>query len=229
MAGRPLPQGPLPPGGDPGRQPPGADSLAATEAAQSDAGADPQPAPGDREAIELLLERYLTDLRAFVRLRAGPLVRARESSSDLVQSVCREILVHAERFQHGSEDAFRQWMFTTAMRKILNRRDFYLAQKRDVLREVPIDSGASSACDAALLECYRSFSTASGRAMLREELERVERAFEALSEEQRQVVHLAHIAGLSRKQIAEQLGKSEGAVRVLLHRALVRISDLLGE
>jgi DNA-directed RNA polymerase specialized sigma24 family protein len=38
---------------------------------------------------------------------------------------------------------------------------------------------------------------------------------------------MAHIAGLSRAEIAQQMGKSEGAVRVILHRALARISELL--
>ena len=94
-------------------------------------------AGGDSGALEELLARYLDSLRAFVRLRAGPLVRMRESSSDLVQSTCREVLEHADRFRFASEGAFKSWLFTTALRKIQNRRDFYRAQKRDVLREAP--------------------------------------------------------------------------------------------
>ena len=189
---------------------------------------------GDREALEVLLERYLPQLRAFVRLRAGALVRARESSSDLVQSVCREVLEHIDRFQHPSESAFKRWLYTTALRKILNRRDFYLAQKRDVLREVPIEAGASNASgsperDRGLLACYGRFSTPSRGAMLREEIERIESAFELLSEEHREVITMAHVVGLSRKEIAESMGRSEGAVRVLLHRALVKMSGLLSE
>jgi DNA-directed RNA polymerase specialized sigma24 family protein len=35
--------------------------------------------------------------------------------------------------------------------------------------------------------------------------------------------------GLSRAEIAERIGKSEGAVRVILHRALARVSQLLAE
>lgn len=40
---------------------------------------------------------------------------------------------------------------------------------------------------------------------------------------------LAHVVGLSRAEIAERLGKSEGAVRVLLHRALARLADVLAD
>jgi RNA polymerase sigma-70 factor (ECF subfamily) len=184
-------------------------------------------ARGDRAAVDALLGRYLPELRAFVRLRAGAMVRARESSSDLVQSVCREVLQHIDRFQFPSEPAFKQWLYTTALRKILNRQEYYLAQKRDALRESPADSERSS--DERMLQAYRSFSTPSRQAMLREEMERIEKAFESLPEEYREVITLAHIVGLSRSEIAAQMGKSEGNVRVLLHRALAKVSSLLGD
>lgn len=187
-------------------------------------------AEGDRRAIETLLERYLPDVRAFVRLRAGPVLRARESSSDLVQSVCREILEHHERFRHPSEGAFRHWLFTTAQRKLQHRYEYWGAQKRGAAREVPIDasSGESSAGGVPdLMSRYRRFSTPSGVASLREEVERVEAAFDQLSEEHREVITLAHLSELSRAEIAERMQKSEGAVRVLLHRALARLSGLL--
>jgi len=186
-------------------------------------------AQGDRAALERLLELYLPELRAFVRLRAGAVVRARESSSDIVQSVCREVIQHAERFQFASEPAFKQWLYTTALRKIVNRKDFYLAQKRDAQREMRLSSGDDSAAHQRLADCYRSFSSPSRGLMIKEELERVERAFETLPEEYREVITLAHMVGLSRAQIAQQMGKSEGAVRVLLHRALARVSALLAD
>lgn len=181
-------------------------------------------AQGDRAAVDLLIERYLPDLHAFVRLRAGPVVRARESSSDIVQSVCREVIEHIDRFRFPSEGAFKQWLCTTALRKILNRQDYWLAQKRDAHRDVPMGSNGG---EGELLARYHSFSSPSQQASLKEELERVERAFEELPEDYREVITLAHVLGLSRAEIAEQMGKSEGAVRVLLHRALARMSALL--
>jgi RNA polymerase sigma-70 factor (ECF subfamily) len=186
-------------------------------------------AAGDRAALDRLLELYLPELRAFVRLRAGAVVRARESSSDIVQSVCREVIQHADRFQFPSEPAFKQWLYTTALRKIVNRKDFYLAQKRDAQREIPISSGDGSDADQRLAACYRSFSSPSRQAMVKEEIARVEKAFEELPDEYREVITLAHVVGLSRAEIAQQMGKSEGAVRVLLHRALARVSALLAD
>jgi RNA polymerase sigma-70 factor (ECF subfamily) len=180
-------------------------------------------ARGDREALEELLVRHLPRLRAFVRLRAGPAVRAHEETSDLVQSVCREVLENAPRFRHPSDAAFRQWLFAEALRKIGKRARYFGAQKRDVR----LASG--SAAEADLAACYSSFTTPSEHASIRQQMERVENAFDALSEEQREIVTLAHVVGLSRAEIARQMGSTEGAVRVALHRALARIAALLDE
>jgi RNA polymerase sigma-70 factor (ECF subfamily) len=184
-------------------------------------------ARGERAAVDALLARYLPELRAFVRLRAGPLIRAHESSSDLVQSTCREVLEHMDRFRFPSESAFRHWLFTTALRKISNRRDYWTAGKRAAPRPADGRPADGSLADEAVVQAYASFSTPSRHAIAREEMERIEAAFEQLSDEHREVITLARVAGLSRKEIAEQMGRSEVAVRALLHRALGQLSDLL--
>jgi RNA polymerase sigma-70 factor, ECF subfamily len=181
-------------------------------------------ARGDHGALETLLEQHLPALRAYIRVRAGSIVRQRESSSDLVQSVCREVLEHADRFQHPSESAFRRWLFTTALRKIIDRRAYHVSEKRDPDKEHrPTDSAAHQ----SLLEAYGSFCTPSSGAVVQEEYERIEAAMDQLSEEQREIVTLAHLVGMSRTEIAEHLGKTEGAVRTTLYRALARLAVLL--
>jgi RNA polymerase sigma-70 factor (ECF subfamily) len=180
---------------------------------------------GDRVALEVLLERYLPGLRGFVRLRTGEVLRARESSSDLVQSVCREVLTHLDRFQHRSETGFRQWLYATALRKIQNRVEYHQAQKRDPDLEV----AAAGASDADLLACYGSFCTPSRELMSREEIRRIEGAFDRLPDEYREAIVLAKVVGLSRAAMAQELGRSEPAVRTLLSRALSRLAEILDE
>ena len=187
-----------------------------------------QASQGDRPAVELLLQRHLPGLRAFIRLRAGPMIRKRESESDLAQSVCREVLEHLDKFQYGDETGFKRWLYTTALRKILHRYEYYAADKRNVMREVPGPAqGGTTHGDASLLDSYRTFSTPTQHAMKREEVERVERAFDGLRDEQREVISLAHVVGMSRAEIAAQLGKSEGAVRTMLSRALAELAEKL--
>jgi RNA polymerase sigma-70 factor (ECF subfamily) len=181
-------------------------------------------AGGDRAALDELVVRHVDGLRAFVRLRVGAELRARESSSDLVQSVCREILQEARRFQHASESAFKSWLYTTALRKIADRAQHWRTLKRDAGREERLPSRMD---DTGLVGIYRSISSPSQHAVASEERERIERAFEELEEEQREVIVLAKVAGLSRAEIAAQTGRSEGAVRVLLHRSLARLAEML--
>ena len=181
---------------------------------------------GNREAVETLLELYMPQLRGFVRVRAGAVVRRHEADSDIVQSVCREVLQRMDTFRHPSEKAFKQWLFTTALRKLSSRRDFYQAGKRDAGR-AELAAGDESG-DRQLLDCYQSFSTPSRAASAREEVERIEGAMAELSEDHREVITLAHLVGLSRAEIADQMGRSEVAVRVLLHRAMAALAVRLG-
>jgi RNA polymerase sigma-70 factor (ECF subfamily) len=178
-------------------------------------------AAGDAGAVEELLALHLPALRAFVRVRMGAPLRARESSSDLVQSVCREILTQLERFQHPSEAAFKHWLFTTAERKIADRLAYWNAQKRGGL-EPPGERALQE-----LFEAYKSVSSPSSLVARAEEVRRVEAAFDELSPEHREVIALAHFVGLSRAQIGAQMSKSEEAVRGLLFRAMARLSTVL--
>lgn len=182
---------------------------------------------GDREAAEVLLVRHLPSVRAFVRLRSDPLLRARESVSDLVQSACREVLAGLPGFRSDDEAAFRQWLHVEALHKVIDRWRYHRAGRRDAAREAEPARTGSTAGEAGLMSCYASFCTPSRAAMAREELERVERAFDRLPEDYREVIVLSCVVGLAHREIAARLGRTEAAVRQLLARARARLVILL--
>ncbi|HVS19206.1 MAG TPA: sigma-70 family RNA polymerase sigma factor [Planctomycetota bacterium] len=177
--------------------------------------------PSSEEGLEALIERHLPGLRAYVRLRMGPELRARESASDLVQSTCREVLQHAGRFRHGGETGFRHWLYTTAQRKVANRVEYYRAGKRDAAMEV------APGGEESLAALYQTISTPSRGLMTRERIQEIEQAFDGLSEPHREVILLARIVGLGHAQVARTMGRSEQATRSLLHRALAELADRL--
>jgi RNA polymerase sigma-70 factor, ECF subfamily len=181
-------------------------------------------AQGDQQAVAKLLVRHLPAVRAFVRAHMGPQLRAKESMSDIVQSVCRDLLTNQERFQHPGANAFQAWLFTTARRKIANRVRDMDRDKRDVAKEV---DGLDESAIAQLGVAYARISSPSGQALRREEVERLETAIDQLPEEQREVITLAHLVGMSRAEIGAEMGKTEEAVRALLHRAKARLLMLL--
>jgi len=170
--------------------------------------------------IERLLEEHLGSLRAFLRLRAGAGIRARLGQSDLVQSVCREVLESRDKIELQGNAAFKSWLFTAALRKLVEHDRRLHAEKRDVRREVEVDAGA----DAALLQGYATVTTPSLVAMGREGAAKLEEAFDGLSEEHREIITLSRVVGLRHAEIAVQLGKSEESCRQLLRRALLRLS-----
>ena len=180
-------------------------------------GSTSSSSPGSSHRVDHLLERHLSGLRAFVRLNAGPVLRAREAQSDLVQSVCREVLDHAGRFEFRGEEQFRSWLFTAALNKVRERARFWDRECRAAAAE------ERTASVGALLDAYGALHSPSRVAAGKELVEVIERALETLTEEQREVVTLSRLVGLSHAEIAAMLGKGEGAVRMLLSRGLVSL------
>jgi len=181
---------------------------------------------GDRDARETLLREQLAGLRAYVRLRLGRAIRARETSQDLVQSVCREVLEDLGAFEYRGEASFRHWLFRRAENKIRDRGRYWGREKRAAERELA-SAGRAQDDDAELLAQFETFTTPSRDASAKEELERVEDAFARLSGDYREVILLARVVGLPHKEVAAQMGRSAIATRTLLSRALARLATLL--
>jgi len=176
---------------------------------------------GDRQALETLLADHLPALRAFARLRMSPLLRARESQDDLVQSACMAIIKALPHFEYRGEEAFRGWLYTAVANKVLEHERDARAQLRDARRELPMPAGdddhALSGVDAKVLSPSQELIAA-------ERLRELETAFDALPDHYREVLTLSRIARMSRAAIAAQLGRSEDSVRNLMTRALAELA-----
>ena len=182
--------------------------------------------------MDALIGTHLDDLRAFVRLQVDPQLRARESCSDVVQSICREVLEDLPGFDYRGEGSFRAWLFTAALNKVRQKGEFHRAQKRDPAREVRPAAGDDSQATvgAGLYASLCSLEpTPSQHAIAHEQAERIERAMDKLPEDHREVLLLARVVGLPHEEIATRMGRSEIAVRTLLSRASVRLLAALEE
>jgi RNA polymerase sigma factor (sigma-70 family) len=168
------------------------------------------------------LEEHLGVLRAFIHLRLGRALRSKEETQDLVQSVCREVLAEAPPSEARGGSGFRKWLFQAAENKIRDRWRHWRREKRDLAREVDLDSTRASdeetACQLA------SWLTPSRQAASREELARLEKVFCELPADYREVIVLARLRGWSHDRISAKLGRTELATRTLLSRALARLA-----
>jgi RNA polymerase sigma-70 factor (ECF subfamily) len=175
-------------------------------------------ASGDPHALDALAVRFLPRLRAFVRLRMGAELRDREESMDVVQSVFRELVEHQDGLRYDCEPQFVAWLFTTALNKVRQKHRYHRRECRERGREHELDPELA----AALSEITPSRDAAG-----REQVERLQEAFAELPDDYREVIALSRIVGLSHREIAVHLDRSEVAVRKLLGRALVKLAVLM--
>jgi RNA polymerase sigma-70 factor (ECF subfamily) len=183
---------------------------------------------GDRDARGDLLQRHLPTLRAFVRLHLGQGIRSRESSMDLVNSVCREALVAMPRFEYRGPNSFRNWLLRQAENKIRDRARYWTRERRTARREAGSVPALLSNMDATdRLSQLKSFSTPSRHACAREELSRAEAAFGDLPPDYCEVILLSRVLQLSHAQVAKEMGRTPAATRTLLSRALARLATLV--
>lgn len=181
---------------------------------------------GSKELMEGLLRKHLPAFRRFLGARAPRVVLDHESVDDLAQSVCREVLDRLEdgRFELRTEPEFKQWLFEAGQLKLRARQRFYLAGKRDALREGPPVHPMGSSDQGF----EPAVSTTPSQIVATEEAKaKVRLAIDSLGERDERVLRLSVLEGRSHAEVAEALGVEVAHCRVLLSRAMVKLSKKL--
>lgn len=190
--------------------------------------AEPEESPDGRALtraeLETLLARHLAPLRSYVRLRSSAALRQVEPPSDVLQSALREIVARAETFRFTNDAAFRRWILTIALHKIVSKTRYHGAARRTPGRTEELASRLSEV--PARDEGSRA-GTPSRHAAHAEELERLQAALDRLDDEDREIVCLRRIFDVPTSEIATMLGLAESTVRWRLAQALTKLaSDL---
>ena len=185
---------------------------------------------GDESALEQLCRVYSERVRWIVRLRMGGEIRSKLESMDLAQDVFISALRDLGNFTYKSEGDFLLWLSKIAENRIRDNLDRLHANKRDIHKEVRFDSfrpttGESFAGAVGPIDR----TTPSVIMSKREDLTRLARAIDTLKPEYRKVIVLTKIEGLSCKEIADRMGKSADAVRMLVSRAIAALSGAFVE
>jgi RNA polymerase sigma-70 factor, ECF subfamily len=157
---------------------------------------------GDRSAVHFLYVRYADDVYRLV-LR---LVRDVHEAEDLTQSVFAKVITAIHRYERR-DVPFAAWIQRIARNAALD----HLRRKRATPSDLADRSDGGNS---------------------HERLHRTQTLLSALRElprEQREVLVLRHVAGLSPVEIAGLLGKSEGSVNGLHHRGRKTLQARLRE
>ncbi|MDP9404209.1 MAG: RNA polymerase sigma factor [Actinomycetota bacterium] len=152
--------------------------------------------------------------RAFAPAVAGYL---RTQGSGEPDDVTSEVFIGAFRTLssfNGGEGQFRSWLFTIAHRRLLDER-------RQLGRRATIVDSWAETPDAPALH------DAEGEAMQLMASQRVRRLCERLVADQRDVLLLRLVGGLTVEEVATALDKSSGAVKALQRRGLTALRKIL--
>ena len=186
---------------DPARRPPASRRPVAARAAADPDLADVRAAQTDRAAFDVLYRRYLDRVYSYAFYQLGD----HHEAEDVTERTFLAALSGIDRFTDQGA-TFRAWLFRIAHNTIANAR-----RSRGRRRTTPMTDAHHHPAPGA--DPAGVVARAEGQREVRAALDR-------LAAERRQAVVLRFVDGLTAREIGAVLGRSEGAARVLLHRAL---------
>jgi RNA polymerase sigma-70 factor, ECF subfamily len=185
----------------------------------------------DVQALAGFIEGHRPQLMTFIERQLGMALRKKVEADDVFQETSAEAVRALATVELGDRDPF-SWLCQIAERRIIDlHRRFFGAQKRDAGREVSLGSPRGGETEqAGLINLLVASMTTPSQAFSRNAREaRLLAALEKLPPEQQTALRLRYIDNLPSKQIADQLGKTDAAVRVMLTRSLKKLHELLGD
>jgi RNA polymerase sigma-70 factor, ECF subfamily len=164
----------------------------------------------DREFSELY-RAHLRDVYSYSYYRVGN----HHDAEDLTEQTFLQAYRHFERAQRESEGRpLRPWLIRIAHNLAAN---FYRDRSRRPQTTIE-DAGLISAPHdtEALVEG-------------REELQRVLEGVQKLPDDRREALIMRFALGMDNREIARAMGRSDGATKVLLHRAIRQLEEIVKE
>lgn len=170
-------------------------------------------AQGDRQAFDRLFKEHADGVEYYVRLRLGDKLRRSVEVEDVLQETALRAYRSIGRFRPQGEGSFLRWLKGIAEHVILETAS---RDQKDAALPLAEEKTADSPSQATLLQRDERF-------------ERLQKAFDALSPDQRKVILLARLEKLPLKVVAERLQRSPAAAKQLLWRALRQLRLSFGE
>ena len=176
-----------------------------------------EAAQADPARFEALYRKYLAQVYSFAYYE----LRDHHEAEDATERTFLAALTNLGRFEERARPAdgdgastFRVWLFQIARNAIAERR-----RTRRRRPEASLDAAAAMAAPVDI----------EGDAATHDEAAAAWRAVDRLPGDRRRALVLRFVDEMSTAEIAGVLGRSEGAVRVLIHRALRSLARDLGD
>jgi len=185
---------------------------------------------GDEEALAEFVESKQPQLLAFIEKRMSDKLRTKVEADDILQELTVASLNSLKDVELGDRDPF-SWLCQQAERRIIDtHRHHFGAQKRAAHSEVGLHAKAGGSEEGEIADLLSASMTSASSAFSRQQKEfHMLEALEQLPEDAREALRLRYLEGLPSKEIAERIGKTDGATRVLLSRSLSRLQEILAQ
>ena len=189
---------------------------------EHDSGTGTKIRRGDADGLATFIEQHRGQLTAFLQKRTGSHLRIKIDPEDIFQEVVADALRAVAQDDWEPCEPLH-WLYALCERRIIDaHRHYFAAQKRSAAREAKLSSGI--ALEDLLVASMTTPSAAFSRNQ--KELAMVA-AIGTLPPEQQEALRMRYLKGMPSKEIASQLGKTDGAVRVMLSRGIARLQTLL--
>ena len=146
---------------------------------------------GDMSAIHFLYARFADDVLGYV----GSIVNDFHEAEDITQNVFTRMITSIQTYE-PREVPFKAWILRVSRNAAI---DHLRARRQIPVADVRTDDDGHDEIDVERVRSVRD-------------------ALWLLPEEQREVLVLRHLVGLSPLEIAHRLGKTEGSIHGLHHR-----------
>lgn len=162
---------------------------------------------GDEQAFTFFYNRYKDKIYRFIYFK----VSHKERADDLVN----ETFIKVFHYLRDGEDEignFQAFLYKTARNLVI---DFYRTRKQEVSLEDSPEIVSETKIDQEVNYAIN--------------LENVEKAIKKLPDDYKQVLTLKFVNNLNFREISEIIGKSTGTCRVLAHRGVKKLKQMIGK
>lgn len=181
------------------------------------------------------LWRASDDVRPYLRAVAAGILRERLAGkvdvSDVVQQGMLAGVERFDQFRGTSRGEWQKWLVVIVRNEARNLLRYWHQDRRHIAKEDAVaGSRAVKAEDTPDRQAPRlpaPAPTASRQMVMREQASQMLAGLGSLPADQQRILTMRHFDGLSHREIAERLGKSEAAVRQMWVRALKRLRETM--
>jgi len=169
----------------------------------------------DPEVYGKLYDIYVDQIYRFIYFK----VSRKEEAEDLTADVFLKTWQYINEMGSEVIENLRAFLYQTARNTVI---DFYRSKDQKEFIALPQEEREEEKPTVEIIDAKQDLVE---KIELASDLEEVKKSLQKIRDEYREVIVLRFIEEMSVKETADVLGKSEGAVRVLLHRAVAALKE----